>query len=440
NRSPSLPEIGEPEPAPPPLKAELPDLSEPPEPPPSSPASPQILPPKLSPSASSKPARSLKLPEFPSDLAPQPAEETSAPEPDSSAEESIDFPSDELLEPETEPNAVSPESHQLQTADETFLSTELEDLWAEPEEEDAEEEDAEEELPPEPNQLDRAFQSLHLEDRFWSRMNSLVEDAPLFAAEQPLSEEVDPSPTAEAPPPAEAGEAFETIPAIPEPSAVDVPLEKLFTDSAPIKEPLFVEPIPTPPSSTAAIPLETQPSASDWADDEIVVDDEEEVEFAEPQRDTSGLPYPPAPQPSERSVSPEVPRNPRERLARSRSDSDEPIPTPMLEVMEGELVAGEAAFVRVKLPSGSDSVYVKLWVLDCQTRSLLDGPRALLDLSPNSEGELEATTQMSVPLGSLEIRFEAIAIDIDTQRESHKTSISRAVIPPNLPNTLYNEF
>ena len=112
---------------------------------------------------------------------------------------------------------------------------------------------------------------------------------------------------------------------------------------------------------------------------------------------------------------------------------DEPVPTPDLQVTSGELVAGQPVNIRVRLPNLLPRIYIKLWINDRQTRSLLEGPRWLVDLLPNGHGALEATTQLIVPLGSLDIRFEAIAVEMQTQRESRKVSVDRAVVPPNLP-------
>lgn len=119
---------------------------------------------------------------------------------------------------------------------------------------------------------------------------------------------------------------------------------------------------------------------------------------------------------------------------------DEPVPVPELKVTTGELVAGKPVHLRVRLPDLLPRIYVKLWVNDRQTRSLLDGPRWLVDFLPNGHGELEANTQLTVPFGSLEIRFEAIAIEMHTQRESHKVTVDRAVIPPDLPVLSLEEF
>ncbi|MEH2452398.1 hypothetical protein [Nostoc sp.] len=112
----------------------------------------------------------------------------------------------------------------------------------------------------------------------------------------------------------------------------------------------------------------------------------------------------------------------------------EPLPIPQLHVPEGELIAGKYIIVRVVLPEVPPQVVVKLWVEDYQTRWLLDGPHLLTNLLPNALGALEVMTLLNIPFGCLEIRLEAIALDLTTQQESHKVTIVRTVIPPDLPN------
>ncbi len=118
----------------------------------------------------------------------------------------------------------------------------------------------------------------------------------------------------------------------------------------------------------------------------------------------------------------------------------ESLPIPQLHVPDGELIAGTSVRVRVELPEISPQIVVKLWVKDCQTRWLLDGPHLLTDLQPNSLGNLEVMTQLNIPFGCLEIRLEAIAFDQTTQQESHKVTVLRTVIPPNLPNLRLDEL
>jgi hypothetical protein len=53
---------------------------------------------------------------------------------------------------------------------------------------------------------------------------------------------------------------------------------------------------------------------------------------------------------------------------------------------------------------------------------------------------MEAMTQLTVPFGSVEIRFEAIAVDVYSQRESHKVTVDCVVVPPDSPNLSLEEF
>ena len=106
---------------------------------------------------------------------------------------------------------------------------------------------------------------------------------------------------------------------------------------------------------------------------------------------------------------------------------------PELEVPQGELIAGQPVRIRIKMPLRQPRLGVKLWVLDRQTRSILESPRWISDFVPDPWGKLESMTQVTVPFGCLEIRFEAIGVEIHTQRESHKATVDRNVIPPDLP-------
>jgi hypothetical protein len=113
---------------------------------------------------------------------------------------------------------------------------------------------------------------------------------------------------------------------------------------------------------------------------------------------------------------------------------DEPVPVPQLEFSAHELVSGQSIFVTVKLPYLKPRMYVKLWIQDRQTRSLLDGPHLFVAFVPDhTEQLLETRAQLTIPYGCLEVQFEAIAVEMATQRESHKVTIDRQVIPPDLP-------
>ncbi|MEE3715460.1 hypothetical protein V2H45_01730 [Tumidithrix elongata RA019] len=111
----------------------------------------------------------------------------------------------------------------------------------------------------------------------------------------------------------------------------------------------------------------------------------------------------------------------------------EPIPLPIVEIPLGNLVAGTPIPARIKLPAIAPQLFVKFWIKDCQTRATIDGPRWLVDFKPETESEfVETTMQISIPLGSMEVALEAVTIEVQTQRESHKTRITRSVMPPNL--------
>ncbi|MEO1146374.1 MAG: hypothetical protein AAFY26_12375 [Cyanobacteria bacterium J06638_22] len=118
----------------------------------------------------------------------------------------------------------------------------------------------------------------------------------------------------------------------------------------------------------------------------------------------------------------------------------EPLPTPQIFVKTGELVSGETVDVTVILPPTTHPVGVKLWLQDLQNRALLDGPRWLMNFVPSSRGDREAWTSLTIPHGCLEVQFEAIAIELATQRESHKVTCDRPVIPPNLPSLSLDEL
>jgi hypothetical protein len=111
------------------------------------------------------------------------------------------------------------------------------------------------------------------------------------------------------------------------------------------------------------------------------------------------------------------------------------IPIPELLMPSGELIAGTPLPITIQLPIYPRRLAVKVWVTDIQSRTLMDRPRWLMNWTPNSEGKQTALLQLQVPLGSMEARFEAIAIDLATQRESYKATQVRAILPANLPET-----
>lgn len=116
------------------------------------------------------------------------------------------------------------------------------------------------------------------------------------------------------------------------------------------------------------------------------------------------------------------------------------VPVPELNLVSGELVSGELVQLRVRLPAESGGYYAKVWVIDCETRQLLDGPYWLLDFIANGFGGQDAFMQLTVPFGSTAIQFEAIALEIHSQWESRKAIAMRPVVPPDLPAVTFDEF
>jgi hypothetical protein len=111
------------------------------------------------------------------------------------------------------------------------------------------------------------------------------------------------------------------------------------------------------------------------------------------------------------------------------------IPLPTLVLPDADLVAGSPLPVSVRLPLYPRRLAVKVWVTDIQSRTLVDRPRWLMSWTANDDDEQTAFLQLQVPQGSMEVQFEAIAIDLATQRESYKTTVTRSVMPPNFPRT-----
>ena len=112
-------------------------------------------------------------------------------------------------------------------------------------------------------------------------------------------------------------------------------------------------------------------------------------------------------------------------------DAEAPVPTPEVHIRSSELVAGHPVDIQIKLPDLLQPMQVKLWINDVQTRVLLDGPTWVTGFRPNGHGQMETSTQVTVPFGSTDIRFAAIAVELHSQRESRKTTCDRRVVPPD---------
>lgn len=263
--------------------------------------------------------------------------------------------------------------------------------------------------------LDEDLESVLTEDLFTATPIDLGATFPPGSAQQPLDWELGLEDL-------EDDEAVNTIDV--EAAALPDPFEALnlkhrfmdrlssFAEETQAQEAAQMPPAPPlPVNPFVTMPLETAPALSE----SVVMEDV--VPVAMP------------------SIGADEPENPL-KLA-----DDQPVPMPILEVEDrAEVMAGQPLLVRVKLPSVLPKLYVKLWINDRQTRTLLDGPRYLVDFVPNGLGDLEATTQLTVPMGSLTIQIEAVTIETATKRESYKASASLTVVPPNLPEFSLDDF
>lgn len=351
----------------------------------------EFLPPQIvKPQARSLSPKPLDLPSFPRPQAQPSAPEKSA-EADGSAsqerpEETETGGMGERIEspPESEPKAGSEAIAPPQEAAETSAATPVEETMP-----------GESEATP----VDSAFESLNLEERFFSRLNALASD-------RELSEwlKINFSPQES---PSDSEEIEE----------VARELDTLAEDSGEVL-PAQEQAIAPEGEAQESMPIVQEPI--DWEAQEIVVDDElSEVGSA------SGA----------------IPTGADESVAQQfLLPENEPVPTPELYLPKGELTSGRSVKVAVRLPQIQPRIYVKLWLHDRQSRTILDGPHWLTEFWPTGMGDVEGTKELLVPYGSLEVQFEAIAVEVQTQRESHKVSVDRAISPPRPPNLPLGDF
>ncbi|WP_024546418.1 hypothetical protein [Picosynechococcus sp. NKBG15041c] len=112
------------------------------------------------------------------------------------------------------------------------------------------------------------------------------------------------------------------------------------------------------------------------------------------------------------------------------------VPEPQLLLDKANYQVGEIARVQVTLPSAGDRLYVKLWLRDRQTRELLAGPFQLTDFTPKLGGQFQGQQMLPLPPGTLEVRFEAIAIDPRSQQESRRATFDCRVLPDLAADTI----
>ncbi|MBA3922267.1 MAG: hypothetical protein H0X31_11430, partial [Nostocaceae cyanobacterium] len=261
-----------------------------------------------------------------------------------------------------------------------------------------------------------AFQSLGEQQRFWNQVNNYLTTDEDSATPQTNLTTVEDSQTNLttvedwATPQSESGlmsvEQYLQLNYAPLPVRQSDPIEDSIPDA----------PIATPSTAVALLKSESVAIAFDSLAQEVVVED---LVGDKPSR-------------FYKRHHPEQPVEEITLLETVAPTEAIPPPTPELEVIKGELIAGQPLMVHLYLPTERPQMAIKFWIADYQTRALLDGPHWVKDLMPNDLGGLEARKQLIVPFGCLEMRLEAIALDLATQEESHKITILRTIIPANV--------
>ena len=259
--------------------------------------------------------------------------------------------------------------------------------------------------------LEVEFQALNLEDRFLARLSAMATDPELAAS-------LDPNRGSQP----EPAQAQPVSPPDPTPEEAPPPLEMEAPET---EEPEAADAIPDP--------WFDGPSEEELTAHEIVVYDLEELEPPPPV-----TPQPPVPSPA---VVPEPIARPAPQPPSPPNLEDEiPVSMHAIRIPDGDFVAGQTVEMTVQFAPTPLRTYIKFWLSDRQTRTLLDGPHWLVDFTPNGLGQMECQTQFAVPYGCLELQLEATAVEMATQRESPKVTLNREVIPPDAPALSLDEF
>lgn len=138
----------------------------------------------------------------------------------------------------------------------------------------------------------------------------------------------------------------------------------------------------------------------------------------------------------------EPPKRSRWEQQKQKQETEEPIQVmpPILDVPKQELVAGEWIAIKVRIPAADYQPYVKVWMNDLQTRTVIDAPRLLMQFIPNDQNELETLMRVQVPSGCLELQFAAISVDMATLQESRKVIQNRRVMPPDDTLSVFDDW
>jgi hypothetical protein len=200
-----------------------------------------------------------------------------------------------------------------------------------------------------------------------------------------------------------------------------------FSTTSPTPSPLKSSTAASPPPSSVKQP-ESPPHPSPQPQDlnpepppPSPLSQASEPELSPPPQDHEPEPLPPPPPhptPQPQPVSPTF------------SGSPASLHPPEIQLPE-VLQAGDTldiAFYLPEQPEGGPLPWIKFWVKQGgQSRSLVDGPRWLLDFTTDSQQRSYALTRMTVPYRCPELIFEAWTVSQDLQKKSEHRVVRRAV-------------
>ncbi len=281
----------------------------------------------------------------------------------------------------------------------------------------------------------------------------VIFDEPSPVDEAVLAEPPSPQPPSPQPslpsPPVQRALPVTSIPAtsIPVPAEV-VPVEPVASISTPVEPapvPMPAEPVPAEPvsygqsngllSQPLSKPAIDLPSTSSEADRNRQLRLARLRQRQAKARAAHSSQQPESSLPAAAPVSPTPAAVPTGALALHRGSEQriEEFPEmvlPIISVPMGDLVAGDLVTITVRTRPSVFKPFIKLWMIDRQSRTVVGEPKLLSDLRPDALGDLQTSTELLVPMGCLDVQIAAIAIDIATQQESNKAIVNRHVIPP----------
>ncbi|MEL7224237.1 MAG: hypothetical protein AAGL17_05080 [Cyanobacteria bacterium J06576_12] len=261
-----------------------------------------------------------------------------------------------------------------------------------------------------------AFKSLKLKDHFWQRLSNLTHESHEEATQ--LAQNMK---DAGVTPGSQKFAPFRSTNAG---QAVNRPVSN--SEVVIFDEPAAIEPTATKPAMTS--PTGTGPAVTEPAStDNVPV-------HTEGQRQDYGQNYgqnygqkdsvvPSLTVPSASSVSSTFTQQP------PLTEDMPEMALPVISVPAGDLIAGDTVTITVRSQPSVYKPFIKLWMVDRQSRTLVGEPKLLTNLKPDALGYLETSADLRVPMGCLDVQIAAIAVDMATQQESNKAIVNRHVVP-----------